>query len=217
MSFHDIGEFATKHHDNHLHCTQGACDVSYQTFQSHVPNAATMSNYKMLLLEKSNLVSLSPTQQRAMVKSHFMVLAQKFHPDKNNKANKTQCTDIMITINKAYNDLLQEITMNESISREVVREGYIYDKINECTVTCQHHDSYAIYGYVDHISTWTTKLKEMWGESPKTLPKGSHKESPGKQFGNKNKSLYISIYHNGTIFIQGCMALQYATEMIQPM
>jgi hypothetical protein len=48
-----------------------------------------------------------------------------------------------------------------------------------------------VYGYTDHASAWTAKIKDMWSESPKALPKGGvGGKSPGKQFGNKHKSLY---------------------------
>ena len=86
MSFNDIGEYAKKHHDNHQHRTQGGCNPSYETFQSHVPNGTKMSSYETLLLEKDKLESLRPIQQRLMLRNHFIVLAQKFHPDKNSKA-----------------------------------------------------------------------------------------------------------------------------------
>ena len=90
----------------------------------------------------------------------------------------------------------------------------LFQKINNCTSTCQHRESFSIYGYPDHVSSWISKIKDLWGSPPSRL-KGSSSHS--RQFGNKTESIFRTIYYNGTIHIQGIMAVQYSTEVIQPL
>ena len=214
--FNSIEAYTDRVHKGHLHYEKEQCSATTHTFEAHVPKEE-MTKEEVLLVADSLMATMDYNQKKALVKNHFIILAQKFHPDKNHKDLKEECTKVMGIVNKAFNDIMQEMSMNESKAEEVIRDEKIYRKVNDYTVTCQHYESFSIYGIPDHIHQWTTKLKGIFGANPRALPKKEGKESVGKQFGSRSQSLYVTMFNNGTIFIQGCMALQYAIETIQPM
>lgn len=207
--YHDILKYVNSNHLPNCRCQAKATD-----FQKHVPTEQ-QSNSQILLLGEICLgEEKNSNEQKRIIKNHFILLAQKFHPDKNTQDNTPMCTEIMKLVNKAYIELMKDISEKELYPELVVADNKIFQKINNCTASCQHLESFSIYGYPDHVSSWIAKLKDIWGSSPIRLKGAS---SPGRQFGDKTQSIFITIYDNGTIHVQGIMALQYSTEVIQPL
>ena len=81
------------------------------------------------------MANMDYNQKKALVKNHFSILAQKFHPDKNHTDLKEECTKVMGIVNRAFNDIMQEMSMNESKAEEVIRDEKIFRNLNDYTVT----------------------------------------------------------------------------------
>ena len=104
--FCNVKRFAENHHASGC-----PCGLSTNDFQEALPPSAFMvdnasTNYGILMF------NTPPTKQPEYLKfirSHFIILAQKFHPDKNEKSLSSECTDIMMRINNAYSCVMQEL------------------------------------------------------------------------------------------------------------
>ena len=76
-----------------------------------------------------------------LLKSHFLILALKFHPDKNKPTLNKQCTELMQVVNQSYYCLLNK-TVNPNI---VISEGRLYSLLNPNNISCAFTDSYSIF------------------------------------------------------------------------
>lgn len=210
LGFIDITNYAKKYHDQSCPCKQEP-----ESFQSHDPNQSQSSENFLLLHGVSQEFQQTSDQWVTIARNHFLILAQKYHPDKNPILPPEICHNAMTLLNLSYNDLIQRIRFEEHNIDEVIIDRKLYTKINHCTVTCRHLSSYSIYGFPDDANQWTTKIKQNWGSSPSPI-KARNGKKLGQQFGNEKDSIYISVYDNGTIHVQGIMAIQYAEEVIIP-
>lgn len=223
LDFHSIIQYAEKHHKSEC-----PCNLHPEDFQSHSPTqklepTSTVYHESFLLL--GNLLTPQspihhrPTaeQWKSIVRNHFLILAHKYHPDKNSTENRDSCHTTMTQLNKSYNEVMQKAHFGEvdSEGNVVMLDGKLYKKVNSCTTTCQHQSSFSIYGYPDDVNQWKSKIKQVWGRNP--TPLKSKTKKIGHQFGNENESIFINIFDNGTIHIQGIMALQYTEEVIIPL
>ena len=221
--FHNIISYAERNHKPHCQCGFNPTD-----FQSHgyvnqtvvdKPTTTVSSehspSHKQFLLLHSLPDSISANDWRSTAKNHFLILAQKYHPDKNEAIYQEQCHTAMTHLNESYKEVLQKYHFQDNMHDVVMKDNKIYQKINHCTITCQHQTSFSIYGYPDDVNQWKTKFKQLWKCSPKPIK--SKSKRIGHQFGNDTESLYINLFDNGTIHIQGIMALQYSEEFIGPL
>ena len=208
--FHNITQYAERHHNPSC-----SCNMKPVNFQSHDASTVESCDEFLLLNKVGSKTDITGNSWAAMAKNHFLILAQKYHPDKNSNNNQELCHQAMTPLNKSYSEIIQAIASETPNPMKVTINGKIYRKINQCTVTCLHHESFSIYGYPDDANKWRNKIKEMWGRSPTAI---KHKAKKiGQQFGNISDSIYISVFDNGTIHVQGIMATQYAEEVIDPL
>ena len=144
-----------------------------------------------------------------LIKKHFLILAQRYHPDKNTLNNEIVCKTTMSTLNKAYCAVVGKHHRNCNSKTTVTKEdGKVYAYIAQEIITCKHHESVAAYCHPDYLEQWKTLIQSEWGAKPSTIQRGV-------QFGDNKQSLYISIFNSGTIFIQGNLSLSYAVEHLQ--
>lgn len=209
-AFHSIVKYAEKNHRPNCPCT-----LSPEDFQKHDAKQIPTPEEFLLLHKISLEICYTSDQWESIARNHFLILAQKYHPDKNPRISHEICHGIMTHLNKTYNDMIQKIRFEVLNNDEAVVDGKLYTKINCCTVTCRHLGSFSIYGFPDDVNQWRTKLKQKWGSTP--TPIKSRGKKIGQQFGNEADSIYINVFDNGTIHIQGIMAIQYSEEIIIPL
>lgn len=210
-AYNSIEEYAEKQHKTMCPCTLKAVD-----FQNHNPETKDDNPINFLLLHKIEAETAHTSEQwTTIVRNHFLILAQKYHPDKNPKTSQALCHEIMTKLNNSYHDMIHKTHGEDDNKKEIIDNGKIYRKINSCTVTCKHHDSFSVYGFPDDVIYWRTQLKQLFSVSPSPIKVNG--KTSGQQFGFKTDSIYVSIYDNGTIFIQGIMATQYSEEVIIPL
>lgn len=202
-SFANISSYAGDNHS--ISCPYG---MKPKQFQEHIPQAE-QTDWEMLQLTEQKVNCKSQDEKRRIVRNHFVIQAQKFHPDKNKVSNTKACTECMQVLNCAYTKLCQDIAFSDCGSDVIIHKGKTFQRINNHTVTCKHLESFTTYGYPDNATAWITKFKQLWDCNPTQIPKKS-----GCQFGDNSTSIYINIFDNGTVFVQGIMALQYAEEQI---
>lgn len=213
--FSNIVRYAEDHHQEGCPCGLDPQDFQEASPPSHYDkHQSSLLNTNILLFSKQCLITLKAhIDAHSFIKTHFVILAQKFHPDKNRKDLAERCTAEMQLINNAYSNLMQDKCFLENSGDKVVQNEKIYTKENEYTVTCQHTDSFSVYGYCDHSGSWITKLTNLWGVKPKSVNiRGSTKNTV--QYGDDRESLYITVYENGTIHVQGIMALEFSIDKL---
>ena len=93
-----------------------------------------------------------------------MILAQKYHPDKNIPTLSETCHNVMTHLNKTYSDIIQKIRFDIHNSDEVIIDGKVFKKIYNCTLTCRHFNSYSIYGFPDDVNQWRNQDQTNVGE-----------------------------------------------------
>ena len=212
-TFNSIVEYAEKNHNKKCPCT-----LKPEDFQSHDPTQSPNPESFLLLQNIPSETLANADQWEKLVRQHFMILAQKYHPDKNIPTLSETCHNVMTHLNKTYSDIIQKFRFDIHNSNEVIIDGKVFKKINNCTVTCRHLNSYSIYGFPDDVNQWRIKIKQMWGNnSISMILKARSSKKIGQQFGSENDSIYISVYDNGTIHVQGIMAIQYSEEIIIPL
>ena len=206
----DISSYISKHHSEKT-CP---CNLSADKFMQHtvvledIGNEISQRSSIFLLLETVSQTSKLFLQ---VARNHFLLLAQRYHPDKNDPSIQDTCTKIMSALNKAYSDVQTkaetDITTNNKLQKTV--GGKIFTYIGNELITCQHLDSFAIYGHPEYVKSWINTFTKEWEQSPTKLSK-----QKGVQYGDTKNSLYIIVYENGTILIQGIMAMHYSIENI---
>ena len=205
--FNNILRYAEDHH-----CLDCPCGLNpTQIHEAPPPSSEASKNIsdagKILLL---NDISDTSQIQKNHLRNHFTILAQKYHPDKNARNMTPRCTETMQILNTAFSVILQQICFQEDKPCQLVREDRIYTKVNDYTITCQFLDCFSIYGSKDHVKSWTTKLNQYWTSRPRIINKKSTKNTI--QYGDTNESLYITVFQNGTIQVQGVMAIAFSTS-----
>lgn len=197
--------------DNHPR--ECPCGLSPNDFQEAIPpNPIDVDDKssEVMLFKSSHEPRKSHHDALRFIRSHFKILAQKYHPDKNETNLGERCTDIMTTINKAFYKLVHELCFSGVTPDKVVHGEDIFTKINEYTVTCQHLNSFAVYGWKEHVKSWVEKLQIALGVKAKK----PESRSKNLQFGSDTDSLYITVYENGTVFVQGIMAIQFSVSRL---
>ena len=150
-------------------------------------------------------IPLSHKDYLLIVKKHFLILAQRYHPDKNSAELNEICNKTMSTLNQAYCTVEAKYHKQQRDKTTAVKDGKVYSYPAKEVITCQHYMSFAVYCHPDYLNNWRALIEEEWGTVTKTTDKSV-------QYGDSNKSLYITVYSNGTVFVQGNLAISYSLE-----
>ena len=202
----DSNEFNSIENAFHsIHIQECPCQLSLKEFNSHIPTEQDDEN-KTLLINSSILSSLDRTKY---VKSHFLILALKFHPDKNDAEKNSTCTDLMHLINKSFFKVYNETKFPSDNEKTVAEQGNIYTYIDMNNISCTFNDCFSIYSQPALTHIWRKELKKHL-----QLPEHKLAQNKGFQYGNNDHSVYVTVFNNGTIHCQGIMALYFGTNIL---
>ena len=162
--------------------------------------------------EEILLVSTIPSSHvnyLQIVRKHFLILAQRYHPDKNDTEHSDVCNSTMSTLNQAFCAVEAKYHNGQKDKTTAVKDGKVFNYPAKEIITCQHHESFAIYGHPEYLEGWKALIEKEWG-----VPGIAKNADRTVQYGNSRQSLFITIYPNGTIFIQGNLAVSYSLENV---
>ena len=207
MPFRNIANEINNHHV--LSCP---CKSSAKMFQDHIPMKELSPKAALMIAQVEDAVLCEQ-----IVRSHYTILARKFDPDGYDPSMKEQCTTIMRYLNTCYITIQAQLVAALSDvgipgkDRKVFVNDKVYTQYDEFTISCQHKNSFSIYAHPDHMQIWKEAI-EGTGEFPPSnkLPNGS-----GIQFGKKLDSIFISLYHSGSILVQGLMAISFGMDKLE--
>lgn len=198
----DISTYYNTHHPSTC-----PCDMDVTKFMNeYKPN-----NYQEDKAEEILLAVNIPTTNKDylfLVKKHFLILAQRFHPDKNNPSNESACKTTMGNLNQAFCAIERKHHKHSKQKAVAVKEGKVYSYLAEDIIACKHHESVAAYCHPAYVDQWKALLTQEWNKQPANVQKGI-------QFGDRRQSLYINVFDSGTVFMQGNLALSYAAENLE--
>ena len=164
-TFYDVSSYAQKLHPPHS-CP---CQLTHEYFNNHVfdINKNEICVDTILALESTLKTSENYTK---VARKHFLILAQKFHPDKNETGNTEICSKIMSILNKAYLSSHTQAKPDLNILQKVVR-GKVFTYMQNELITCQHQECYAIYGHPAYFNKWVQTFTMDWKQKPTKLTK----------------------------------------------
>ena len=204
MDFSDITELVQALHDS----SKCQCNYVNSDFIDSTPNPGGHRLANLLLNRVSKDTSISPK----MLKTHYILLAAKYDPEKCKKSHSEICKVYIKTLNKAYIDTSRVIKLKINKDTKIDGNGKIHIKLNEYNVSVEHTDSLCIYGHPDYVQTWNTVM----AKHKDFKDKRSKYKDQGMLYGNSKDKAYVTVYDTGTIHVQGAMGLHYGlTVMIQ--
>lgn len=205
--FQDISDYFSK-----LHPVKCLCMKSVRDFQSFDPMEIELkcSDIKSCL----NILLLGDISRECekltdCVKAHFMLLATKYHLDKNKSEVSDKCTLAMAKINSAYHGVMGSLDRNIQ-NGEVIEEGDLISLIDNQNISALHVTSHTLYSQPALVNEWVRVIGDDLVSEPSVL-----RSKKGVQLGIEDKSVIVNVYDNGTILSSGTMGMYYGIAMIE--
>ena len=186
------------------HSTNCICRCDVNTFLNHLPSVNPQPDaHSILLLDK---IEDRQSINHETIRNHFIILASKFHPDKHDIESQTQCTVEMQLLNSAYSTLITDLRHN--CGNSVIADKQSYTFINENNISCIFDSTFSIYSHKALVPIWTKLLASHFKtQTPKHL-------ADGIQFTDTTKTVYVTVFNNGTIFCQGSTGLLFGLQSL---
>ena len=216
LDFNDITKNFQQTHNINAKCR---CKKKLTDFLCHIPTQDTghnlLTHAQQVKIATQNLLFDSADndntpKSEAQIKAHFLILALRFHPDKNDQKLEEQCKAIMQILNESYMLLIEDTTRTTSNVDIAYRDGHRYTKSSPNVVACEFASEFSIYSNKPLEKLWLQELETYFSKKPATL-----KNNKGSMFGDPKNSLHVSVFHNGTVLCQGVMALTFGIDTIQ--
>ena len=207
-----------------IHNDKCKCKKNLNDFLSHVPShdighhlqsqdqQMKTAAQNLLLCDSANNHNncKSDMNNATQIKTHFLTLALRFHPDKNDQTLIDKCNTIMQVLNDSYIILISNATHLTPNKNVAYKNGHRYTKVSSDTVTCEFVSEFSVYSNKALEKLWLHELASHFPYKPTKL-----KNNRGSLFGNTKQSLHISVFHNGTVLCQGVMALTFGIDIVQ--
>ena len=194
-------------HYNGYHLKSCPCGKSVDDFMEKYEYKPFHKNQAEEILLVANIPNTHP-DYLLIVRKHFLILAQRYHPDKNESDCADVCNRTMSILNQSYCAIEANYHATQSKDKSsIVKDGKIYTYPAKEIITCQHHESFAVYCHPEYLSGWKDLIEQEWKSATKTTDRTS-------QYGNNKQSVYITTFSNGTVFIQGNQAISYSLQNI---
>lgn len=202
-----------------FHTSKCPCKYSIDDFVNHDPlglaaektnvagpEKAEQKYLKILLLDQ--IQKDSPQKFSEILKSHFLIIGTKFHPDTNVPQLGQKCVEIMCLVNQAFFNIMGRI--DGYYQKNVVKkENNVYTYEDANNITGSFLDCFTVYSHPGLTQTWVELLGRDLKVRASRLP-----GNKGVQFGSHDHAKYVTVYDNGTILSQGVMGLHYGVEVI---
>ena len=171
-NFHNISSYFDSFHPPGCPCKKSAEDFQKHDAEIQVdvptPDATSLLLLKDMPHDREDFLKLS--------KKHFIILAQKYHPDKNNTTDKTVCNKIMSMLNSALYNIITKSMENAEPPATVKTKGdKIYTYVAKEIITCQHIESFAVYSHPEHVKGWKKVLRSKDGHDPIQTKKNTNR------------------------------------------
>lgn len=191
---------------NRVHPSSCPCNLSVDKFMSNYHYES--KKYDSMHTKEILLVTNIPDDHEdylMLTKRHFLILSQRYHPDKNTPDHVMTCQITMTTLNQALCAIEENHHKKGDDKSVVVQDGKIYTYRSKEIITCQHYQCVAAYCHPGYEEDWIHLLQHEWSTEPTAIQQGV-------QFGNNQQSLYITVFNTGTVFVQGNLAISYSLE-----